>query len=157
MLTKPIFIIALHRTGSTLLQNMIGANSAVAIATNEMQLFLPFRASFGKIFREIGDMSVEKNVDKLFRIINSGNIAGTFWREYTQLDISLALIKKRFRDSDRTLKDLIDILLSEYLSKERKSRTGVKYPLHFYKLKLLDDWFPDSKIIVLHRDLYVRQ
>ena len=78
MLDKPIFIISLNRTGSTLLKNIINKNSEVAMATDEMHIFDPFLNSFGKQFYKFGDLKESKNVEKLFDYIFNGNIRGYF-------------------------------------------------------------------------------
>ncbi|UBM62454.1 sulfotransferase [Candidatus Sulfidibacterium hydrothermale] len=153
MLNKPIFIIAMHRTGSTLLKNILNANSQVAMATDEMHLFLPLLNSFGKQFYKFGNLQKEENVNKLVDFVYTQKIRGTFWQDYKDLGISKNLIKKEFLKTDRSLKSFISVLLNEFRKKEKKERVGVKYPLHFSKTKILKQWYPDSKIILLHRDI----
>jgi len=153
MLVKPIFIIAMHRTGSTLLKNILNANSKVAMATDEMHLFVPVLNSFGNQFYKFGDLQKEENVDNLIDFVLTNNIRGTFWQDYKKLGVGKEQIETEFLKTDRSLKSFISVLLNEYRKKENKERVGVKYPLHFSKTKLLKEWYPDSKIILLHRDI----
>lgn len=153
MLYKPIFIIAQHRTGSTFLKNILNMNSKVAMATDEMHLFIPFGNSFGKQFYKFGDYNKVENIDKLIDFFFNENIRGTFWQEYTELGISKDTLKNSFLNTQRFLKDFISVLLDEYRKLEKKERIGAKYPLHFSKTSVLKEWFPDSKIILLHRDI----
>ena len=80
-------------------------------------------------------------------------LEGTFWKDYKLLKIDRKTIINDFKWSDRSLKSLIEILLYRYQKKNNKNRVGAKYPLHFSKSHLLKDWFKDSKIILLHRDI----
>lgn len=149
---KPIFIVGLHRTGSTLFKNMINRNSEVAMATDEMDFSDPWYRSFDKHFKRFGDLAVEQNRRKLIDFVFEGKIHGTFWKEYRELGISRETILKEFSQADYSLKSLITILLEAYRNKENKNRVGVKYPVHISRLKLLFQWFPDAKIIFLIRD-----
>ena len=153
MLRKPIFIIAIHRTGSTLLKNILNANSKVAMATDEMHIYVPFKNSFGKQFKTFGNLNTERNVDRLINFIYKGKINGTFWKEYIHLGIPPQKIKRSFMKTKRSLSDLIAVMLYEYQLQQKKERAGVKFPLHFSRTKLLKKWFPDAKIILLHRDI----
>lgn len=153
MLNKPIFIIAMHRTGSTLLKNIIDANTKIAMATDEMQLFVPFIKSFGKQFYKFGNLKNEENLDKIINFVYAGKIRGKFWKDYIEIGILKETIKIEFLETDRTLKSFISVLLNEFRKTEQKDRVGAKYPLHFSKTKVLNRWYPDAKIILLHRDI----
>jgi len=153
VLEKPIFIIAMHRTGSTLLRNILNDSSSIAMATDEMHIFVPFGEHFGKNFNKFGSLRIEANVDKLIEYFYKGKIRGKFWQDYIKLGITKEKIKNRFLKTDRSLKSFITILLYEYRNIEKKPRVGVKFPLHFSRTKMLKRWFPDSKIILLHRDI----
>lgn len=151
-LNKPIFIVGLHRTGSTLLKNMLNLNRNIAMATDEMDFSDPWHRTFSDDFKEFDDLNNDWNVKKLVDFIYTGNIHGTFWKEYGSLDISQKEIFERVIKTDRSLKNIITILLDEYRLKEKKVRVGVKYPLHFSRINILCDWYPDCKIIFLTRD-----
>ena len=152
-LHKPIFIVGLHRTGSTLFKNMMNLNSEVAMATDEMDFSDPWYKSFDRVAASVGDLSVAENRRMLIDIIYRGEIHGTFWKEYPGLDIPTEKIIANFDRSDHSQKSLITILLEAYREREGKKRVGVKYPVHISRLKLLYTWWPDAKVIFLIRDI----
>ena len=137
VLHQPIFIVGLHRTGSTLFKNMLNLNSEVAMATDEMDFSDPWYRSFDKHFKRFGDLAIEQNRKKLIDFVFDGKIHGTFWKEYLGLGISREAILEQFSQTDYSLKSLITILLEQYRKKEQKKRVGVKYPVHVSRLKLL--------------------
>ena len=153
MLIKPIFIICLHRSGSTLLKNILGNNSDVAMVTDEMHISDPFFKTFDQQFRRFGDLNNDSNLIKLVNFIFSGNIRGSFWKDYRKLDISKENLFVNISKTNGSLKSIISVLLKLYLDRERKKRIGVKYPLHHSRIKLIKEWFPESKYIYLSRDI----
>lgn len=151
-LDKPIFIISLHRTGSTLLKNVLNLNSNVAMATDEMDWSDPWYKVFEDYFKAFGGLEDPENLKNLVNFIYSCKIKGTFWKEYRDLGISKEKIFKSIAESDRSLQSIITVLLDEYRKKEKKKRVGVKYPVHYSRVKILFEWYPDAKIIFLVRD-----
>ena len=87
-LNRPVFIVCLHRTGSTLLKNMLDFSPDLAMATDEMAVYSPWEKCFLDWVKEIGDLQDEDRVDKLVEIIYSGKIYGSFWKDYPHLEIS---------------------------------------------------------------------
>lgn len=152
MLHKPIFIICIHRSGSTLLKNILNTNSKVAMATDEMYLSTPFYKTFEDQFRKY-NLSKDPEILRLIDQIYRGEFKGTFWKDYKNLGIEKEKIFKEIKNSDKTLKSIISILLNEYKNKKNKYRVGAKYPLHPSRLNKLLEWYPTSQIIFLTRDI----
>lgn len=151
-LIKPVFIICLHRTGSTFLKNLLDSNSYLAMATDEMHILDPFRFTFGNIFSKL---KKKHNINISYHLVDkvyNGEIYGSFWNDYKKLSISKERILRRIDVSNVTIKLIISTLLDEYRILQSKKRVGVKYPLHFSKTLKLKEWFPDAKIIFLVRD-----
>jgi hypothetical protein len=151
-LVKPVFIVGLHRTGSTFLKNILNASSSVAMATDEMHLSSPWRKTIEDDIRRFGDLQEDVNLDAFMDYLYSGKPYGTFWLDYPGLGIPETTVTERVKESDRSLRSIISIILDEYRLKEGKARVGVKYPVHFSRIKMLRNWFPDSKIVFLTRD-----
>lgn len=151
-LFKPVFIIGLHRTGSTFLKNILNSNSKIAMATDEMDLLNPWRTTFENQFKKLKIKSDNFFLEQIVDLIYNVDIHGTFWKDYRKLNISKKVIINRFKASDGSLQSLITILLDEYRVLENKQRAGVKYPLHFSKAEILKQWFPDAKLLFLYRD-----
>lgn len=151
MLNNPVFIISLHRSGSTLLKNILDSSSMLAMATDEMHISDPFYRTFDNQFRDF-KLNREGEIDRLVDLIYSGEIKGSFWRDYSGLGIEKKVLAEAIKESDRSLKGVISAILNEYRKKSGKERVGAKYPLHASRLKMLLKWYPDAKIIFLTRD-----
>jgi len=152
-LYKPVFIIAMHRTGSTLLKNILDNNSKICIATDEMHISAPFGKRFYNHYSNFGSLKDDSKLKEFIKLIFEGNIYGTFWKEYRELGISQETIFQNAKITDRSLEAIVTILLNEYRILQGKDRVGVKYPLHFSKVILLKKWYPDAHFILLHRDI----
>ncbi len=153
MLDRPIFIIAMHRTGSTLLKNILDNNSQVSMATDEMHIVAPFGKRFYDQFTGFGSLENDKKLEEFVDFIFEGKIYGTFWKEYRELGITREQLFEKIKDTDRSLKSIVTVLLDEYRKLTNKQRVGVKYPLHFSKVFLLKEWYPDAKFVLLHRNI----
>ncbi len=152
-LDRPIFIIAMHRTGSTFLKNILDNNSQVSMATDEMHIVAPLGKRFLDQFNDFDSLEVDGNLEAFIDFIFDGEIYGTFWREYRELGITKEQLFEKIKNTDRSLNAIITGMLDEYRQLKNKQRVGVKYPLHFSKVSLLKEWYPDAKFILLHRDI----
>jgi len=151
-LYKPIFIACLHRTGSTLLKNMLDANSAVAMASDEMDLSNPWHKTFLDHLTHFGNLQDPSNLSNLVDFIYRADIRGSFWRQYQTFGIEKNRILERLRQSDCTPRSIVSVLLDEFRIREGGERVGVKFPVHFSRVELLHRWYPDCKTILLTRD-----
>jgi hypothetical protein len=149
---KPIFIIGLHRTGSTLLKNILNNSREVSMAIDEMHLISPWKKDVFNYYYDSGDINDDKNVSNFLDVLFSGKTEGSFWIKIKDIGFDENKIRSRIMNSNRSMKQIIAIILEEYAKSERKKRYGVKYPLHFSKLSVLLEWWPQCKIIHLTRD-----
>lgn len=149
---KPVFIIGLHRAGSTLVNDVLNLNPGLAMAPDEMQLFWPLTHDFLDHAKKIGDLQNNANISKIVDLIYSGEMAGSFWKEWRKLGIPKEKVLQRIEASDRSYRSIINILLEEYANQENKQRYGAKYLVHFNKTDVLLDWYPDCKIVHITRD-----
>jgi len=149
---KPIFIICLHRTGSTLIKNMFNLSPTIAMAHDEMHFLTPWHKDFFYYFKRAGNLKNDVNLSKFLQTLFSGKPYGTFWRELKQTKIDENKTYKRIFSSKRRIQDILTIILEELALSEGKSRFGAKYPLHFSKLDIIFKYWPDSKVIHLVRD-----
>lgn len=145
---KPVFIIGLHRTGSTLLKNIIDASNEIAMASDEMHLSTPWRRDTFSYHKR--SRSTEDFLKKLF----SGEPHGSFWNDLKKSNIEIPSVIDQLEDNKKKhgLKTIIDKILEIYAQKEGKERYGAKYPLHFSRISILFDWYPNCKVIHLTRD-----
>ncbi|MDY0168400.1 MAG: sulfotransferase [Thermoguttaceae bacterium] len=152
-LDRPVFIVGLHRTGSTLLKNILDRSSVLAMATDEMDVSNPWKHTFEDDMRRFRNAANEAEFRELVEFIYSGRIHSTFWSEYPLQGIPREAILKRLKKDLATVPGVMRILLDEYRLKKGKQRVGVKYPLHVSRLDRLCQWFPDCRAILLTRDI----
>lgn len=146
---KTIFIIGQHRTGSTLLKNMLDAHSEVSMAFDETNLFEPYRKN---TLDQLLNNKIT-SVNDLIQHIEEKEVYGTFWKEFERSGISFQELEKELNTyeelkSKTVLKSVLDLLRRKY----NTSYSGIKYPLHISKAGLLKKWFPISKVIFLTRN-----
>lgn len=149
---KPIFIIGLHRTGSTLLKNMFNLNPDVGMAPDEMHFSTPWHKDFLSYFKRAGSLRNDHILRNFLNTLFSDKLYGSFWKELNHTQIDKRRVFERIYASDYSPRDILTIILEEYAISEGKSRFGAKYPLHFSRLGILFDWWPDCKVIHLVRD-----
>ncbi len=144
-----IFIVSQHRTGSTLLRNMLNAHSEISIAFDEMNIFEPLRKNtLDKLLA-----TKIQTPEALIKAIEEKRIYGTFWKKIDVSGIDKALLldalkKEKVLDVQTILKVVLAMLCHKY----KTMHSGVKYPVNFSKSKQLKQWFPSSKMIFLTRN-----
>ena len=141
-----IFIVGQHRTGSTLLKNMLNAHSEVSMAFDEMNLFEPLRTNTLNMF-------LNKGEEHIIDLIKSKKVYGTFWQEFEKSGISYESLQNQLAScSDVNARNVISAVLEQLRINNRTLFSGVKYPLHIGKAPILKKWFPESKILFLTRN-----
>ncbi len=144
-----IFIVSQHRTGSTLLRNMLNAHSEISIAFDEMNIFEPLRKN------TLGNLLVNKihTPEALIEAIEEKRIYGTFWQKFENSGIDKNLLLDALKkESVLNVQIVLKVLLALLCDKYKTMHSGAKYPVHFAKSKLLKQWFPSSKMIFLTRN-----
>ncbi|PWN07466.1 sulfotransferase family protein [Rhodohalobacter mucosus] len=144
-----IFIVGQHRTGSTLLKNILDAHSGINMAFDEMNLFEPFRKNTLDRFVE----EQKLNAREVVGLIKGQKIYGTFWKDFEESridfdDLERCLQKSEIINSKTILKAILNLLRK----KKGSIYSGVKYPVHARKVDFLISHFPDAKIIFLTRN-----
>lgn len=143
-----IFILSQHRTGSTLLRNLLNENSQIVMAFDEMNLYEPMRKT--TLDRLLSDAS---DAESLVSMILEKKVYGTFWQEFSKSGISVSELRERLDQcGELTPRAVLQAVLVCLAETKGVKFSGVKYPLHFSRIGLLRDWFPDCKIIMLFRN-----
>ena len=158
-LKKPIFIIGLHRSGSTMWANIIAKNPKI-LRIGEIYFIAPLKNDF-KYFcsKFIGDLSEDKNIEKMINLIfqNNGGVklAGSFCSTLVRRVNSPYLkerLYKRIYESDRSLEAIFCALIEEITIFKGFRRCCVKFPVEFNQISELLKWYPECKIIHITRD-----
>jgi len=144
---EPIFIVGCGRTGSRMYKQILSNHPDIHIS-GEIHIRNPWYRLLGT--DNYSKLRSLKDIEPCF----TGELNGNFWRyirdnydEERRKDV-----KERFLSSNRTTKDLIEILLRENSKINNATVFGSKFPLHFYHVPILKRWWPDCKIIHITRD-----
>lgn len=144
-----IFVLAQHRTGSTLLKNMLDAQPDVHMAFDEMNLFEPLRSNTLDRLIERGTDTPEKLVNAIY----TGKVYGTFWQKFQESGIQRGALLQAL-ESERPLST--EVVLRQVLRLLREQagvgNSGVKYPVHVSRARWLLDNFPRSRVLFLFRN-----
>jgi hypothetical protein len=157
---SPIFIVGLHRSGSTLWFNVTTANPEV-FGIEEMHFLTPpWRRDFRYFLRTtVGNLSEEENVRAMVDLMFSGKripgIHGDFWyweaRNYDSPDLK-ERICGRIRASDRSLGSIFKALIEEMQCYQGFERCCVHFPVFVNYIPRLREWYPNGKIVHVTRD-----
>jgi hypothetical protein len=136
----PFFIIGCPRSGTTLLQLLINSHPKIAIPP-ESHIFV----RFSKIFENYGDLNNKANL-KLF--------VQDLLKDYHIRDWDLGVSVDDFCDQlkEKSLRNVIALLLELYAQKDLKIRWGDKTPQHMLHVREIKKIFPEAKFIHLIRD-----
>jgi hypothetical protein len=156
---KPVFIVGLPRSGSTLWHNIISSGTNM-LRIAEMHFLNPWRKDFRYFCkRYVGDLQVDKNVKKMVDLIFSDKsikgLTGWFW----QADINnvknpkfKAQFYNKILESDRSLDSIFKILIQEITDFHGTERCCIKFPVYPNYIPQLLEWYPDCKILHITRD-----
>lgn len=157
----PIFVVGLPRTGSTLLENILGKSPGV-LELAEVLYLSPWRRDFRYFMRKrVGNISRDENLRKLVDIIFTrhqpiAGITGSFWRLGGVKAMGEPELKERvfrsLQQSDRSLQSILAILLQEITQFNECRRCSVAFPVYINYLDTLFRWFPQAKVIHMTRD-----
>ena len=152
--SRPVFIVGLSRTGTTITRAVLNASPLVGIGGES--LFLPGRSLLGlrvreahrDRFRRIGNLNTDKGISRVADYIYS-QTTSKYWRRLAAT-LDRRLFEARIRASDRTDRALLDIAMTHFAS--GRPIRGDKSPQHIHSVPLLLEWYPEAKVIHTFRD-----
>jgi len=160
-MNDPIFIVGLHRTGSTLWHNLVAMCPGVMRLT-ETRFLSPARQRDFTYFlkTQVGDLSNDENVERMLNLCfskrNPPGLEGAFWRFENIEAVGNPELKReisrRVKESDRTLGAIARIFIEEITRFSGCERACVKFPVDVGHIPELLQWFPECKIIHITRD-----
>lgn len=124
---KPIFIVGVGRSGTSMLQGMLNAHHAITFPpeTHFIRTYLPKKVSLKEVRTEL---------------INDETL--------TRLGLPLEQIVEKSKD----LKEFYTNLLFEYMKKQGKAFVGDKDPKNIEHLQDIHSIFPKANIVHIYRD-----
>ena len=157
---NPIFIVGLHRTGSTLWHNLV-AMCPYIMRLTEIRFLSSRQRDFRYFIKtQLGDLSQDVNIEKMVRLCFSKQgfpgLEGAFWR-FENIDVVESpdvrrAICEKIKESDRSLGAIFRSLIDEITSSSGFSRACVKFPVDVGHIPQLLEWYPDCRIVHITRD-----
>jgi hypothetical protein len=155
-----VFIVGVSRSGTTLIKNILNASSTVGIATENHYLghLVPGEGA-RHVFRRFGDLSEDRNVERLVDFVYAGGMATASrlrgmsrqWR-WTVRNVARDEFLRRILASDRSERAIFSVLLDVYAEKKGKQIKGEKTPAHVRYVDTLFRWYPSARLIHMIRD-----
>ncbi len=137
---SPIFIVGMHRSGTTLVSRILSSHSQISISP-ESHFFNYWMQRF-----PIPSLQVKDRFEKFWQIfIHSERF------NYFECDASKLLATIQFKKQN-VAKSLFASLLRQYAEKDGKRRWGEKTPAHYAYIAQLLNWYPDARVIYMVRD-----
>ena len=144
-----IFILCQHRSGSTLLQNILNSHSKIEMAVDELNIYEPFRKNtLDKLIKK------DSSINALIENIDNHNIYGSYWEKIKKLNKIGDIVNNLNNIKSLTPESVIRSIIDGLKEKKNVLISGVKYPVHILKINRLISEFPDSLIIYLTRNPY---
>ena len=139
---KSIFVYAQHRSGSTLLNNILNSATNVQMLPDEVNLYAPFKnTTFEKAFWKSS--------------LQIKDLEGSFWRYASDYKITDALIAD-WRNDCQSQEEFVKRFIFHLLEATPSDTVfGAKYFCHLRRKKLLDSLVPGNVVnVLLTRDIY---
>ncbi|MEO1377475.1 MAG: sulfotransferase [Cyanobacteria bacterium J06635_10] len=137
---KPIFIVGMPRSGTTLMSAILSAHPRIAISPESHFLRYWIKRYSNK------DFSDPENFDG-------------FWRKFIKNErfahfgVTPEAVKAHLKtQSDLNLMTIFDSFLAEYSRVMEKPRWGEKTPDHYQYIETLFEWYPNAQVIWMLRD-----
>jgi hypothetical protein len=156
---EAIFVVGVHRSGTTLMRSILNSSSMVAI-TNENHYFGHLLAAEGvhATVSGFGDLHDDRVVDRVVAHVYDRVAARRWFREPSRAWVWLSrnVPREEFRErllaSDRSERSVFDTLLRLYAERRGKTVVGEKTPAHVRHGDTLLRWYPTGRIIHMLRD-----
>lgn len=157
-MAKPIFIVGLPRSGSTLWLNLITMNPKI-FRIGELLFLNPWwRKDFRYFLRNsVGDLSKRENIarmtDLMFSAKNIPGLTASFWpaKDYDHPELREIIIN-RLLQSDRSLESIFKAICEEITRYSGFNRYCAKFPVFVNYVPELLKWYPNSRVIHIVRD-----
>lgn len=156
MKPKYIFVVGLPKTGTKLIESILEKSPGIDYKTCGETFFMGHFMHRGVRHRlkRFGDLSEVGNVRKMVDFLYSGQLKGGYWHQLSKgsSGISKETLIKQIICSNRSHKEIYQIILATHTKVTEKTTLGDKTPAHLYHIPTLLGWFPDAKIIHTFRD-----
>ena len=158
VLPEAIFVSGVPRSGTTLVREILGKHSLVAIATeNHYMGYLVPRPGARRLVVRWGDphddAAIQRMLDQLYResTDNPFNRRGAFWK-WIRRNVSRPVAEQDLLATDRSEAELYRAFLRMYARQLGKIVIGEKTPAHIAWAHELLAWYPTARAVHVLRD-----
>lgn len=135
---EPIFIGGVNRSGTSLMRQIIGSHSDIAIPPSEFHFFKYLKG-------QIEEPLEKKTFLELIEIINQ-------WPKVSSWKLDKAFLLDFSATLDPSYRSLFSLFMEAYKRKCRKKRWGEKTTKNEFHLHFINEWYPDFKFIHMIRN-----
>src|SRR5690606_25482116 len=122
---SPIFVFCQHRTGSTLLRNMLNLHSRVAMTVDEMVVLNPWQRTLFDVLAKY-DLTTDSGLRSGLEALYACEAYGAFWRYFDREKMPLEAIFDQVRTTEATAWGVVDAFLEFTRRTQGKERAGAK-------------------------------
>ena len=140
LLQNPVFLVGCPRSGTTLLQQILDAHSAIAIAPETH-----FIRKFWHKKEAYGDLKTDANYENLVNDIIA-------LPEFDEMNLKADHFKQLAWKGERCYASIFSLWLTEFANLRRVNIVGEKTPNHLLYMQTLQKFFPDARFIHIIRD-----
>ncbi|HEY7464773.1 MAG TPA: sulfotransferase [Candidatus Limnocylindria bacterium] len=156
---EAIFVVGVHRSGTTLMRSILNSSSLVAL-TNENHYFGHLLAAEGvhRAIRALGDLHDDAVVERAVAHVYDRVAVRHWFRDpsrawvWLQRNVPREEFRERLLASDRSERAVFDTLLRLYAERRGKTIIGEKTPAHVRHGDRLLEWYPGGRVIHMLRD-----
>jgi Sulfotransferase family len=138
--TQPIFVVGFRRSGTTLLQALVGSHPRIATP--------PEMHFFGRVWQHreaFGDLSDD---EALRAVIRATIVPG--WPPFDECEFDADAIFETLRTGPRTYAAVLDAVMRDFMVRHGKERWCEKTP--WQRPALIWQHFPDARVVHILRD-----
>ncbi|MEL7356069.1 MAG: sulfotransferase [Cyanobacteria bacterium J06560_6] len=137
---EPIFLVGCPRSGTTLLQQILDAHPAIAIApeTHFVRKFWHQRDRYGSLDN---DDNYSALIQDLIAI-----------DEFAEMQLHAETFQQQAKQISRTYSEVFALLLSTFAANNNATIVGEKTPNHVLSMAILQQFFPAARFINIVRD-----
>jgi hypothetical protein len=140
--SRPVFVVGMNGSGTSMLADCLGQHSALFAAYNETKILPYFLLNTGKF----GNLDNDENFLKLWQTM-AGIPVFTQMNGWTPLRLP-----SNWQDFPRNLPAIIDAIFRSIALKDNKQRWLEKTPQYIQHMPLLARSFPQAKFVHIVRD-----
>jgi hypothetical protein len=154
---RPVFVVGVARSGTTLLRTILQGSGQVAVAPeSHFVAKVPGRRSILDEVRRMGDLADDATMRELVEAIYAGRLAERVgaqpYLKWLVKRVPRAGFEARLLAGERSERGVFTAMLEAYAERRGAPRAGEKTPAHIRGVDTLLEWYPQGRVIHMVRD-----